>query len=65
MCLTSYEIVMRSVFKGKEREARLGTDYIVSLYNLHFKERELQKAWKTGRGSCLLTFYPEYQVVLD
>jgi hypothetical protein len=47
---------MRGISRGKEKEARL--------HNLHFEERKLQEAQKTGRVCCLLTFYPEYQVVL-
>lgn len=54
-----------SIFKGKEKEAKLGADCTASLCNLLFEERDLQEAWKTGRGYCSLTFYPEYQVVLD
>lgn len=54
-----------SIFKGKEEETRLEADCTASLHNLLFEERDLQEAWRTGRGYCSLTFYPEYQVVPD
>lgn len=55
---------MRGVSKGKEKEARLGADCTASPHNLHFEERKLQEAQRTGGVCCLLAFYPEYQVVL-
>lgn len=54
--LTSYEIVMRIIFKWKEKEAGPGAEGTARLHYLHFEERKITGSSESRKGTLLADF---------